>query len=374
MLARQSICIKWLIVSLLITAITSAVVVAQEQVYLHEVEPGDGRPGQELELILHGGGFGGANEVWVTVGELQVLDAWIDSDQTVSARILIPEGAQPGPRDVTVTVSFGQNEEFSASLPGGFSVQAASGRDDGGEGQPGNGGFGWVWWLIIPAAVVGLAIVTLAAALTLRLRKRPQKPELQQQAQTESQSQEQQKPSEECQAGAQKTVREELDIEPGRWRVSGLKVTLYDSASGERGATREAPSDLVGRIDKAARDRLLRGDSDALAQEATRIGRELAALIVAWQSLSETRLDVQLEPQIEGGEASAKFVRYRCVGKPGRWQKESEWEAKITAVDHFPATFHGPAPGQDQRDYQARLERELGDYVRGLIGEAGRLF
>jgi hypothetical protein len=203
-------------------------------------------------------------------------------------------------------------------------------------------------------------------SLALKVRKSA----LQKQWQAEAQEQELPKT---CQAGTHFVRREKPELKPGRWKVTGLRVTLYDSAAGRRGATRDVPPELVGRIDKAARNRLLWGDSERLAAQAAEIARELAALIVAWQSLSEAGRDVYLEPHIAGGEASVKFILYRCVGEPGGWKKTGEWTAKLQAVTHFPGSFRGPAAGESPAAYQALLGEYLGTYVYDLIQEAGRL-
>jgi hypothetical protein len=176
-----------------------------------------------------------------------------------------------------------------------------------------------------------------------------------------------------CQAGSHYARREKPELKPGRWKVTGLKVTLYHSASGQRGSTREVPPELVDRVDKAARHKLLRGESEELAQQSAEIGRELAALVTAWQSLSKIDHDVYLQAHLEGGEASVKFILYRCVGEPGRWKKISEWTAKLKAIDHLPGTFRGPRAGEPATAYRALLEEQFGGYVYGLIQEAGRL-
>ncbi len=102
-------------------AMISPLILAQDAVYLRAVEPSEGRPGQELELILWGSGFGEAREVWVTIGEIEVLDAWIESDEAIMAHVFIPEDAPPGPRPVEL-VALIEGEEFSAVLEDGFFV------------------------------------------------------------------------------------------------------------------------------------------------------------------------------------------------------------------------------------------------------------
>ena len=368
----------WLVVLLVAAALIATPIAAQEQVHLDAVRPASGQAGQELDVTLQGGGFGGANEAQVTINGLEVWDAQIESDRTIRARVYIPDGAEPGPRNVQVVVSFGQNEDFSATLPGGFTVLEPEGpgpvdrdddRDDDRDREEPRDeprDLDWPWWVaILVVALLGLGGVTLAASIAVKVRRSSVQQREQIEEQKEDHSQE------ECESGTHKVVREDPEFKPGRWKVTGIKVTLYDSTSGQRGTTRDAPPDLANRVDKAARHRLLHGESETLAEQVTEIARELAALIVAWQSLAETERDVYLEPHIEGGEASAKFVRYACVA--GRWQKETEWEVELTAVDHFPGTFRGPGPSEDATAYRALLEEHLRTYLHDLLGEIGRL-
>jgi hypothetical protein len=231
-----------------------------------------------------------------------------------------------------------------------------------------------LWLLIVGVGAVVLAVLALAVTLVLRARQAARRKQWQEQAQEHELTKT-------CQAGSVCVRREKLDLKPGRWKVSGLKVTLYDAASdpstelraGQRGAAREVQSELVKRVDKGARDRLLWGDREKLGREAGEIARELTVLVVAWQSLSAAERDVYVEPQIEGGEASARFVLYRCVGAPGHWQKVTDWTAKLKATSHFPTTFRGPLVGELPEAYRALLEEHLRGYVYALIQEAGRL-
>jgi hypothetical protein len=95
---------------------------AQELVYLRAVEPSEGNPGQELELTLWGGGFGDAQEVRLAIGDIEILDARIESDEAIMVHVFIPEDAPPGPRPIEVVAVFGSNEEFEAVLDEGFFV------------------------------------------------------------------------------------------------------------------------------------------------------------------------------------------------------------------------------------------------------------
>jgi hypothetical protein len=95
---------------------------AQEPVYLRAVEPSEGWPGEELEVTLWGGGFAEAREIRPIIGDVQVLETRIESDEVIALRIFIPEDVAPGWRPVEVVVVFGPNEEFVARLDEGFLV------------------------------------------------------------------------------------------------------------------------------------------------------------------------------------------------------------------------------------------------------------
>jgi hypothetical protein len=335
---------------------------AQGQIFLRSIEPSEGRPGQELELTLRGGGFGGANEVGVSIEGVEVWEAWIVSEQEIGVQIYIPEDAWPGPRPVEVFANFGPNEDFPAEPTVEFTVL---------DGEPGlpprpdddDGDLGW----LIPVVIVALGLggVALAASLTLNWRRSTAREQWQSEAQEEL--------PEHCQGGTHHTVREKPEIKPGRWKVKGLKATMYDAASERQVAVHGAPSDLVEKIDKAARHRLLRGETDKLATQVAEIARELTALVLDWQSQSRERQDVLFQARLEGGEASTKFIRYRCVGEPGQWQKQLEWTAKLQALDLVPGRIRGPETGETSETYRVALGEGLGHYVADLIREASRL-
>ncbi len=382
-----------LVVLFSLLVLTVAPVQAQ-QIALRSVKPNSARAGEEVNLAIQGRGFCGP--ATVRIGEFQAGEAWVESDSAIVARVFIPEDAQPGPRDVEVVVDCGGPQEtFSAVLSAGFTIiepaagptpepRAGGEPEGGGEGYDGGGFFGW----LIPVIVlVGVGVVALGGgALMVTLAVRAQRASLKKHAQLEQQMQEQlQQEAEEgelpekCQSGKHKVIRDKPELKPGLWKVIELQVTLYDAAraphdSDQRGETHDAPDELVKRIDKAAQNKLLWGDSEKLAAEIVEIGQALAAQVIAWQARSQAGRDVHLEPQIEGGEGSVKFTLYRCVGEPEWWQKVRSWEAKAQAVKHFPQEFRGPAAGEVPEAYHAVLEKGITIYVRNLICEASRLW
>jgi len=362
------------------------VALAQEgPLNLFRVDPPEGRPGEFLDLFLYGSGFNQAQIQGVEVEGIEVREFWVENDELMGASVFIPEFAPPGPRTIMVFGSMGQNEPVRAVLEGGFLVLEAE-QVPPGEGPPeevppeeippDEGPFGpedvppevsFPWWILILLVVGGLGIGGGAAvALTLTLRRASLKETWQEQAQS-------QELPKDCHPSTYINRREKIELKPGRWKVTGLKVTLYDSAKKERGKTYALPDELVSKIDKAARLRLLHGEGDALRDRIGELAEELSALAVAWQIITEGGKDVYVEAHLEGGTAQAKFARYYCVGQPGSWKKVLEWTAKLTATDHSPASFRAPLEGESQQAYQVFLEQKLIGYLVNLVKEAARL-
>ncbi|NOY97711.1 MAG: hypothetical protein GXP40_00695 [Chloroflexi bacterium] len=355
----------------LLTALLARAALAQSPVEVYAIQPSEGRPGQELDVTLRGRGFGEANQVSLTIEDIEVIETWVLSDEEMGAVISIPANASPGPRTVEVTAIFGQNEVFSDTLPGGFRVleaPAPPGEGGGGE-EPYTGETDWLGLLILllGVGVVLLGGAALAVTLTVRWRRSAVRKKWQ------SQATEQDLPQT-CQEGTYFVRREKPKIKPGRWRVTGLKVTLYEARGGESKSVHAVPSEVAKKLDQAARQRLLHGDSEALRAKVDEIGRELTALVLAWQLLSEAGKDVLLETRLEGGQAEVKFVRYRCVGTPGGWRKHDEWTVKLKAVDHLPRALRGPHASETREAYSAFLNGEVRAYLLQLVEEAGRLF
>jgi hypothetical protein len=399
------VCARGLIVLLAALALMSVPAWAQ-QIALRSVRPNSARASEEVDLTIQGRGFCGPAQV--RIGEFQAGDVQVESDSAISARVFIPEGAQSGPRDVEVTVDCGGPEEtFSAVMEGGFTIQEPPGEPtpeprageepedggDGGEDYDDGGGDSFDGWLIPVIVLIGVGVVVLGGgALTVTLAVRSHRATLKKQAQMQQEVQQAQQELEQlqeqaeegelpdkCQSGKIKVIRDKPKLKPGLWKVAGLQVTLYDEAQArqsgaQRAEEHDVPEELVKRIDKAARNKLLWGDSDKLAAEIVEIGRALAAQVSAWQVRSRAGRDVRVEPEIVGGEGSVNFTLYRCVGPPTWWQKVKSWEVKAQAVKHFAQEFRGPAADEAAEAYRVMLEKGLTIYVANLIREASRLW
>jgi hypothetical protein len=372
--------VRWLVVlsSAIALLVAPILVFAQE---VEGVEPGEGQQGQELTITLRGNGF--SDGASVTIGDLEIQRVQVVSSEEIRVRVRIPEDAPPGPRDVQVVVEVEGQERFSIVREGGFTVVGAEPLPPDetpvspvppGPPTPPD------WWLLLIILAGGGVIVVGGGALAVTLAVRARRVSLQKQARLEKQMQEQwQQEAEEelpekCRSGTHKVIRGKPKLKPGLWKVAGLRMALYDEASTQGGDERDAPEEMVGRIDKAARNKLLWSDGEKLAAEIVEIGRALAAHVIAWQARSQTGRDVRIEPEIEGGEGSVTFTLYRCVGPPTWWQEVKSWQAKAQAVKHFSQEFRGPTAGEAPGAYRAMLEKGLSIYVRNLIREAARLW
>ena len=93
------------------------------QIALHAVEPKEAPRGQEVQVGLFGSGFGDSTGHQVSIGEFETLDTWVESGEVIRAVIYIPEGAEPGPRYVELSLDFdGQRQVIG--LESGFHVVA----------------------------------------------------------------------------------------------------------------------------------------------------------------------------------------------------------------------------------------------------------
>ena len=356
---------------------------AQESpVSLESILPPEGQPGQEVEVTLNGRGFAEANEIHLIVGELEVRESWIISDQQMGAILYIPEGAPPGPRDVQVIANFGQDEEFPAVLFEGFTVlgfEAPPPEESPPPEPPSPGDFehppdqsepgfdGWDGILILLLGIILLSGGTVVIGISLVWRRSILRRKWQAQA-SESDL------PETCQPGTHFVRREKPEIKPGRWKVTGLKITVYDADSSGPGTVHHAPEEVVKKLDEGARQRLLRGMSEALAEEVMQISEYLSVSILSWQSSSRTGDDIYLQTKLEGGQAEQKFIRYRCIGTPGSWQKQVEWSLKLKAVDYLPIVVRGPGADESREAYAAHLNERVHLYLLNMLEESGSLF
>lgn len=83
-------------------AVVGGVLAQEDVIQLERIEPAEGRPGSELTINIIGRGFSQAEDVVVYIEGVEVLGAEVISDEQVTARILIPTGARPGPRTLIV--------------------------------------------------------------------------------------------------------------------------------------------------------------------------------------------------------------------------------------------------------------------------------
>ncbi len=371
--------LKYLALALLAVCLVSSTRTQEYPIDLESITPAEGQPGQGLEVTLQGRGFGDAGEVYVYIGDLEVEEAWVISDREIGGVVFIPEYARPGPRDVELAVVFGPDEEFSASLESGFIVLEGEAHPPDEIGppeppppddfvEPRGGPFDG--WLPLGLVLLGGLLLfggSVVIALTLVWRRAVVRQKWQAQA-TENEL------PQTCQAGTHIVRREKPKIKPGRWKVTGLKITVYDAGSRVTDAVHPASAELVKNLDSSARQRLLLGLSEPLEQKVQQIGEDLTASVLAWQANSRSGKDLYLQTRLEGGQAEQKFIRYRCAGTPGVWTKQAEWTLKLKAMDHLPRAVRGPGEGESPEAYAGFLKEQAGAYLLALLEEAGSLF
>ncbi len=180
------------------------------------------------------------------------------------------------------------------------------------------------------------------------------------------------KPPSTCQQGTYYVHRENITIKPGLWNLAALNINI-DPASSQPAAY-ITPANLINQINQSTRNKRLGGKPAEIKKQAVAIGKKLTPLVIEYQSAANTqKKDFSLEAHFEGGEASAKFTRYRCMGTPGSWQKESEWTAELKAVDSLRKTFRNQQSGETKKEYKLFLDGRLSSYVLAVIEEAAKI-
>jgi len=354
---------------------------AQEgPIYLREVEPSRGRPGEEMKLILWGGGFSNAQEVQVTIRGVEVLEVWVESDEAVVVRIFIPEDAPPGPRPVEVVATFGPNEVFPATLDQGFFVEAREGHPPAGPvspppPEPSEGGVSpWVWvggaLLLWGATALLMGGLGLFLGRHLAMRVRPawrweQMARLQWELEATKELPE---PGEVCTWACEAKAKTGL---LDRWKITALELIPLPLPSGRplpiRRVTDEA---LLAPLNEAARLRHLGEDEAQVRRRIAPVVDALLEQIMAWKAAGQTppsiRVDARLARDVE-----LEFTLYHCEAtrKGVDWVKKLRWKGTMRQPGgEYLGVLRGPTAGEPDFATRARAELEgaLLRLVRGV--------
>jgi hypothetical protein len=181
-------------------------------------------------------------------------------------------------------------------------------------------------------------------------------------------------PPDECTPGTRYVRKIETEIKPAAWEVAELRVGLFDAATGATGARHKAPKSVVSAVNRAIREQRRLGGAGRIDEIVRPAAQELSELIVGWQSLESQARDVAFDAQLEGGEASFKFVVYRCrEGLPPRWEEEGEWTADLKAVDRHVGTLWGRQAREPYDNYLDRTGHQVQERLLELVDMATHL-
>jgi hypothetical protein len=353
---------------------------AQEQIYLRGVEPARGRPGEELELALVGGGFGG--EVRVAIGGFDVLDAWVESEQVIRARVRIPEDAPPGPRNVEVTVIMGQNEEFRAMLEGGFTVLEAGPRPteapavgpplrpepiEPGSTGGGDGNLDWLLWVagLLLSGLLGGGIggglgFALGRSMALKTQVSWKKAaQLQWEVEAKKElPQPKQACTWDCRARAKADL---LD----RWHVTALTLTPLPLPSGRTPPTKRVAGEAVAPLNEAVRHRL--EGADETRRRLAPVVDALLAQIQLWTAEVQTPASIRVDAEVKGA-VECEFALCHCEqrGAGLEWIERLKWKRTLRQpCGESLGILRGPAA--DEPDFAARVRGELEAQLLALV-------
>ncbi len=316
---------------------------------VHILENVSGRPGDTVLVSVYGRGFRAPRRIEADIRGLEVKVLSVRSDDELLLRVYIPEDAQPGWRTLTLTAYYGAGGIRQVQVAQSFQVLRAIpefslSRED----------------LLFGGALAALGALASRSALRAWRRKRWQK-----QATSEALPRR-------CRRGERRVQRGAPELQPGRWKVAAVRATMFTkgAAPGSR-TVHTMPAAMLKDLDKAARARLLHGDTPELAAQVREMARQFAGLVLTWQITSRTGKDVLLETRLEGGEAEVPFTFYQCTGN--KWRQRARWKAKCTVVDHLPHVIRAPLREETSAAYSAYINREVHAYLKNVVAEAGRL-
>jgi len=330
--------------------------------FIENVSPPEIFRGEGFTLEIFGGGFEPETEVAIEGVGIEGISFENETHLIVDG--FVPEDAGPGPRRVEVFNPDGRTAAFEEGVVVvGEEIVEPPVEPPIEEPTPPRS----LLLILIGGAVV-LALGVGALTLVVRTAARSGRKSLQEQAQKQD-------PPDQCTPGGRWVKEIELGVQPGRWLVDELRVTLYESASGTVGSRYQAPRNLLNEINDAIRARRRPGDQATLPHVTLSLAGEFAATVVGWQALEQQGRDVSLDAKLAGGEAEVKFEVYRCKGQPPntQWVKEREWTAKVKATDRHAGTVRGPVSGEPHDAYVARTRNDIEARLRELVDAVAQM-
>lgn len=335
------------------------------QMHLDAVEPPEGEAGREIELALIGGGFGGASPVKVTIGDIEVLDVWFESDEVIHARVFIAEDAPPGPHPVEVVVTRG-DERFIARLEG-FRVLEPR-RESSPPGTDGGDGFripDWVWG----GAIVLLSGMSFAIGRTWAVKSKltwTEKARAQWRVEAQNKLPE---PTKVCQWTCQAKVSADL---LNRWKVTRLELTPLPLSKAKTPPSKRVEGKvLLAPLNDLANIAKILHHEDEVRCRLAPLVDALLAQIMAWEQEGQTPAAVRVEAKLKAP-ISAQFGLYHCkqTGKGLTWGKPLvTWKGKLNQLGgEFLGVLCGPTAGEP--DFTARARRELEACLLELVSVA----
>jgi hypothetical protein len=147
------------------------------------------------------------------------------------------------------------------------------------------------------------------------------------------------------------------------WRVTGIRLSQYDSYGRVGRSETIAPGWLVKRLNKVLTQNA-RFDNDTLAKRIRPITRALLKQFRRAVKQRSTHLPVALDIRFEGkqGDVSIAFELYQC--QKFAWHRLDRWEPMMTMLgskllENYTYTIHGQSGGESTREFYNRLPEDV---------------
>lgn len=324
-------------------------------VQLYGVDPQEGSPGTEMDVILRGEGFTPADDFDVSIEGIEVLDREIESNEAIRAHIFIPEDAPPGPHPVNL-VLLRYDQPLSAGLEDGFYVWI-SGLPTSTPPPAPNPPIPWVWPLI--TVLLSGASFTVGRVLTIRSKltwKQTAKLQWQVQAQTNLP-----KPTKACEWACQK----KLSLKGGRWKVTRIDLTPLP-VKGKSSPKKQLEGNALDPLNELIND--ISASQEEIKNNLTEVVDKLLAQIMAWENEGQSPASIRLDAKLAGA-VDAEFKLYHCHQTPKglEWGDDLlNWKHKVNQPGgEFLGVLRGPTAGEE--DFNTRASAQMEESLLELV-------
>ena len=171
-----------------------------------------------------------------------------------------------------------------------------------------------------------------------------------------------------------KRLTDDGGINLGGWKIQAVRTVQYDIYGRISRTEVVMPRAINKRLTRIARqapglDQV--GLRKAIGPVAQRLCRYALAAIEKQNRMLPLALDMRFEGERDVARVHFELYQYRSDA----WRLIDEWEPEMSKPgapipEHFTFSLNGQLPGENYREFRARLRGDVADLLAGLVGES----